>query len=72
MLTSVLLEPVDLEESLRKSSLCSGCDIKKEAERMKKLVERVKPMITMSKVILGDIVAMTFLAALLDSPQPPF
>ena len=54
--TSILMEAVDLEElSPRKASLCSFCDVKKQAEEMNEMVEQFKMVKTLSKVILSAI-----------------
>ena len=53
--TSIRLEVVDM-----KGPLCSFCYVKDEAEEMKKMVEQYKPMTTLSKVILSDVVAFFY------------
>ena len=56
--TSFLMEEeeVDLEASSpRKGPLCAFCNVKKEAENQKTILEYYKPMTTFSKVILISI-----------------
>ena len=56
-LTRVLMETVDLEElSPRKAPPCGFCNVKKQAEELNELLfsnDRIKPMKTLTKVILS-------------------
>ena len=50
--TNFLMEVADLEDlSPRRGRPCGLCNVKEEAERMKKIVKDCKTMTTLSKVI---------------------
>ena len=54
-LTSFRMELGDLEVfSSRNGPLCSFCNVKEGTERMKTMLENMKPITTFSKVILFD------------------
>ena len=53
--TTIHVEAID-----RKGPLCPFCDVSEDPKDMKKFVEYEKPIITLSKVILSDIVTFFY------------